>query len=156
MSAFDNPWLDMEARRSELNRHGENTARWAFAAATYRSDGWGEFAFPDCHDFDLTFGERPYVSYGYSVINNTLTVDGVDDVLVDTRFPRAWGGICQWKQNSRGFYTGAWAFVVVESASPFIVAEYDEPNYRIQHHFTFMGLGIKDLPEYDLDEKPES
>lgn len=153
MTTAFNPWLDLEARRAELQRHGENTSRWAFAAATYQTTGWGEYAFPDVHEFDLTFAERPYVSYGYAVVNNRLT--DVDEVLVDTRFPRAWGGICQWQQNSRGFYTGAWAFTVVESASPFIVAQYEEPTYVLQHHFTFMGLGVKDLPDYDLDENPE-
>jgi hypothetical protein len=111
-------------------------------------------SFPDAYEFDLTFAERPFVSYGYVVIRNALP--DVDELLIDTRFPRAWGGVAEWKQNSRGFYQGAWCFTVVESQSPFILAEYDEPNYVIQHHFTFMGLGIKDLPEYDLDEKPEA
>jgi hypothetical protein len=87
------------------------------------------------------------------VLSSALT--DVDEVLIDTRFPRSWGGVFQWKQNARGFYTGAWCYTVVETASPFIAAQYEEPGYTIQHHFQFAGLGIKDLPEYDVDEGAE-
>lgn len=148
-----NSWLDMEKRRSEVNRHGENSPRLAQAWATFRTTGWGEKAFADCYEFDLTFAERPYVSYGSVVLSSTLT--DVDEVLIDTRFPRCWGGVFQWKQNARGFYTGAWCYTIVETQTPFIVAQYDEPGYTIQHHFQFSGLGIKDLPEYDVDEGAE-
>jgi hypothetical protein len=148
-----NPWLEMEKRRSQVNQHGENTPRLAQAWATFRTTGWGEKSFEDCYEFDLTFAERPYVSYGNVILSSALT--DVEEVLIDTRFPRCWGGVFYWKQNARGFYTGAWCYTVVETASPFIVAEYEEPGYTIQHHFQFSGLGIKDLPEYDVDEGAE-
>jgi len=144
----------MEARRAEVNRHGENSPRLAQAWATFRTVGWGEKAFNNCYEFDLTFAERPFVSYGNVVITNRL--QDVDEVLIDTRFPRCWGGVYQWKQNAHGFYTGAWCYTVVESASPFIATTYEEPEYVIQHHFTFAGIGIKDLPDYRLDEEPDS
>jgi hypothetical protein len=148
-----NSWLDMEKRRSEVNRHGENTPRLAQAWGTFRTTGWGEKSFEDCYEFDLTFAERPYVSYGFVVLESSLP--DIDDKLIDTRFPRCSGGVFEWKQNSRGFYTGAWCFVTVETASPFIQAQYEEPGYVIQHHFQFSALGIKDLPEYDVDEGAE-
>jgi hypothetical protein len=152
-----NPWLDMERRRSEVNRHGENAPRLANAWASYKTTGWGEVSFPNCHEFDLTFAERPYTHYGHVVLSNSLPVTspGSDEVLIDTRFPRCSGGVYQWKVNSRGFYTGAWVYVTVDTQSPFIQAVYEEPNYTIQHHFTFEGIGIKDLPEYDVDEGAE-
>lgn len=155
---FDNPWLDMEKRRSEVNRHGENTPRLAQAWATWRTQGWGETAFPKCHNFDLTFAERPFVSYSNVILRNSLDAStyDVDDVLVDTRFPRCFGGVYQWRQTSRGFYTGAWCYVVVETASAFVAALYPEPGYTIQHHFTFSGIGIKELPEYDLDDPADT
>jgi hypothetical protein len=149
---FSNPWLDFEDRRSEVNRHGENTPRLAVAWADFKTTGWGEKSFEKCYNFDLTFAERPFVAHGYYVIKNKDP--DIDEVLWDGRFPRAWGGVYQWRQNSRGFYTGAWVFTVVESASPFIPTTYPDPEYVIQHHFTFQGLGIKDLPDYQLDEPP--
>jgi len=154
-----NPWLDMEKRRSEVNRHGENSPRLAQAWANFRTVGWGETAFDKCYDFDLTFAERPFVAYSNWIIKNGLDPDkyeDVDEVLVDSRFPRCFGGVYQWRQNARGFYTGAWCYVVVESASAFIATAYPDPNYTIQPHFTFAGLGIKDLPEYDLDDPADS
>jgi len=154
---MSNPWLEMERRRSEVNRHGENSPRLAQAWATFRTEGWGEKAFEDCFDFNLTFAERPYIQYGNVVISNGLaaSVEGADEILIDTRFPRCTGGVFQWRLNSRGFYTGAWCYVTVESASPFIATTFDEPNYVIQHHFQFSAIGIKDMPEYDVDEGAE-
>jgi len=146
----------MERRRSQVNQIGENTPRLAQAWATFRTTGWGEKAFEDCYEFDLTFAERPYVQYGMVVLSNGLEGGpAANDVLVDTRFPRCSGGVFQWKVNHRGFYTGAWCFVTVETASPFISAQEVEPNYVIQHHFQFSAIGIKDMPEYDVDEGAE-
>lgn len=149
MEAFDSPWLDYEKRRSTVNQIGENSARQANAFATFVTTGWGEVQFPDCYEFDLTFAERPFVSYSYSVIKNALVDE--DEILVPTRFPRAFGGVFGWKQNTHDFYTGAWCFAVVDTQSPYILTAEVDPFYTIQHHYTFSAMGIKDLPEYQVD-----
>lgn len=150
MEAFDNPWHDQDNRRQRQNQIGENSARQANAWATFLTTGWGEVEFPDCYEFDLTFAERPFVSHSYVVLSNDLTDE--DEILVPTRYPRAYGGVYGWKQNSHGFYTGAWCFAIVDTQSPYIATVEVDPNYTIQHHYTFMGLGIKDLPDYQVDE----
>lgn len=159
ISPEGNPWIDFERRRGDVNRHGENSPRLAQAWADYTTTGWGEVAFPDCFDFNLTFAERPFVSYSYKVIRHQLSPDTypelVDDVLVDTRFPRCHGGVYDWQMNSRGFYIGAWMFVTIQTQDPWITTTYPDPNYVIQHHFTFAAMGIKDLPDYQVDEDRE-
>lgn len=148
--AYENPWLSLEGRRQGVNQVGENSARQAMAWATFVTTGWGEVSFPDCYKFDLTFAERPFVSYSCSVIRNSLVDE--DEILVPTRFPRATGGVWGWEQNSREFYIGAWLYVTVDTQSPYVLTVVADPTYTIQHHFTFQGLGIKDLPDYQVDE----
>lgn len=137
-----NPWLSMEGHRSRLRQHQENTARLAQSFAEYSTSGWGETRIQTITEFNCTFIERPHVSYGYSV-------DG--DTLVDTRFPRCWGGVYRWKTNPRGHYTGAWVFIVAETMSYQLNTDKEEPGYDLSHYFTFTGVAMKDLPEYLLD-----
>ena len=133
----------MERRRQQVQQVNENSARLAQAFAMYDSTGWGEFTVQAVFDFGLTFVEEPVVAYCYAL-------DG--DTLVDTRFPRAWGGVYKWKLDSKGFYTGAWVFFVVETRSSFIETSAAEPGYEINHYFTFTGIAYKDLPTYLFDE----
>lgn len=133
------PWQSFEQQRWTVEQHKENRARYASAYCRFNSTGWGEIAFPKCFEFGLTFTERPYVSYACSL-------DG--DQLVDTRFPRSQGGVYKWKQDSRGFYTGAWCYAVVETQSPYIPTTEAEPKYSLEHDYTFNGLAFKALPDY--------
>jgi hypothetical protein len=133
------PWLGLQQHREYLRRNAENSTRHGYAYAKFDSTGWGEFAFPDCFEFGLTYTEEPYVSYSYSL-------DG--DSLVDTRFPRSMGGVYRWKLNNRGFFVGAWCFVCVDSRSPFIATSEREPNYALRHYFSFAGMAMKDLPDH--------
>lgn len=137
------PFEAMEHRRQRIQQVDENSARLAKAFAMYDSTGWGEFTVPTVFDFGLTFVEEPSVSYGYAL-------DG--DTLVDTRFPRCWGGVYKWKLDIKGFYTGAWVFFIVETQSSFIDTGEADPNYDINHYFTFEGVAYKDLPAYLLDD----
>lgn len=147
---YESPHIAQTVRRQQINQVAENSARQANAWAAFVTTGWGEVAFPDCYEFDLTFAEQPFVAYSCWVQRNALADE--DEILVPTRFPRCTGGVWGWKQNSRGFYTGAWCYVTVDTQSPFIVTVEADPTYTIQHHFTFDGLGIKDLPDYQVDE----
>lgn len=130
------PWFDQERHRSWLNQQAENSGRLAQAYAKFSTTGWGETAFENGFTFELSFIEPPVVAYGFEI-------DG--DTLVDTRFPRCSGGVYKFRTNSKGFYTGAWCMVTVDTKSPFITTTEDEPNYTIYHWFTFTGIAIKDL-----------
>lgn len=138
------PFGRWETRRGELVRHAENSARLAFAFALVSSTGTGgEIRVEDCQEFGLAFAEKPFVSYG-------AEVDG--DLLVDSRFPLARGGVYRWRRNAKGFYTGAWVYVVVSTLDFQIPStEATDPEYTILHHFTFAGVAVKDLPDYLME-----
>lgn len=137
------PFEALEQHRGRVEQIAENSARLAFSYAAFDSLGWGEFQVPTVVTFDVTFIERPYVSYAYSV-------DG--DTLVKGRFPRAQGFVYKWRLDTKGFYTGCWVGFTVETQSPFIDTDKDDPGYSLDHHFTFAGNAYKDLPSYLLDE----
>lgn len=143
MTYFD-PWLAIRQHEGRVQATRENTARIASAYAFFDSHGWGEFAFPVMFDFGLTFIEQPCVGYAYAL-------DG--DQLVDLRFPRSHGGVYRWRKDVRGYYTGAWCFVVVETRSPHNIANVPalDPGYDLDHSFTFTGIALKDLPSDLLD-----
>jgi hypothetical protein len=117
----------------------ENSSRLAFAWGTFTSTGWGELAYPEPVDFGLTFVEEPIVAYGFALVGG--------DKLVDNRFPRAQGGVYEWRIDGRGFYIGAHVFACVETVSALITAPYGDPdpNYELKHHFTFSGIALKDI-----------
>ena len=142
------PFRDMERRRGWVNQNAENSGRLAHAYAVFETTGWGEAAFEDCFEFRLTFVEVPVVSYGSRIISaSNLPVDNEDDVLVDTRFPRCSGMVYQYKQDNRGFFTGAWCLATVDTRSPYVPTTVTEdPGYAIEHWFTFSGIALKDLP----------
>lgn len=123
----------------------ENSPRLAQEHATFSSHGWGEFEVAKPDMFSATFIEEPAVSYGYAL-------DG--DTLVPKRFPRAFGGVSKWALDEKGFYIGAWVFLVVDTLSPAIIAGVPavDPGYDITHSFTFAGTAIKDVEQWPFDE----
>lgn len=137
------PFRALEERHARQGQIAENSIRLGWCHFKATSTGWGEFKIPECFEFDMTFIEEPNVTHG-------MSTNG--DLLVDTRFPRAHGGVYRWKRNAKGFYQGAWLFVVVDTRSPYITTTLDDPGYSIDHYFTFAGTAIKDLPDHLLVE----
>lgn len=135
---FD-PWTGIRDNQARDRQVSENSARLAQAFGFFTTQGWGEFTFDKCYSFGLTFLEEPAIAYGYAI-------DG--DALVDLRFPRSWGFVYRWRTDSRGYYTGAWVGIVVDTRSAADIAGVptDEPNYSLDHTFTFTGVALKDLP----------
>lgn len=114
----------------------ENRARQAFSWGRYESVGWGEWSYPDVLEFGVTFVREPIVTYGYSV---------EDSESLD-RLPMSTGGVFRWRQNDKGYYTGAHVFVVVDQ----FVQPSDNPDYASQlplvvHSFMFTETAIKDI-----------
>lgn len=137
--AFD-AFEDRNARRESIR---ENTSRHAWTMAHVTTTGWGEVRIADRIDFGMTFIEKPLVTYGYAVD---------DDTLVETRFPRSFGFVARWDTNKRGHYTGCWVALVVDTQSAFLSTDVtEEPNYALDHYFVFMGIGMKNVPASRAD-----
>jgi hypothetical protein len=128
-----------EDRRAALARIADNTARHAVVTGRFTTRGsLGEMVNPTPFDFGIAFTAAPAVSYGYHV-------DG--DTLMASHYPRCWGGTCEWRRDpSTGLYTGAQAFVVIETISVAYLAFDSPPDYEIEHHFTFNGIAVKFAP----------
>lgn len=133
------PFSDLERRRQLLGQIAENSSRLAFSFARYDTTGWGEMRCATAIEFDCVFRERPFVSSSSEIDESTL---------VAGQFPRVTSGVCAWIRNSKGFYTGAWVYVVVDPGDK---TAQTIPNYVMSHHFIFAGIAIKDLPDYALD-----
>ena len=132
---------DEEAWRLQ---NAENAARLAIVRVMFDSAGWGEFQAPEIFDFGIRFLEEPCVAYG-------CAIDG--DALVPLRYPRCTGGVYRWATDIKGYYTGAWCFFVVDTLSPANIANVptEDPNYDINHYFTFSGVALKQLNDDFLD-----
>ena len=138
----------MRAMRRTKNREAadaQNAARLAWSYGKATSTGWGEFRIPTMIEFDVSFVEEPFVSYSNYVSS---------DQLVDTRFPRCWAGVYRWN-IVQGRWTGAWVYLVVETQgvqlTTTVVAD---PGYYIEHHFSFAGIALKDVPVNLLSVPP--
>lgn len=128
-----------EERRGYLSAVAENTGRHVILSGTFTSTGNGEILNPDPFRFGVQLVSKPNVSYAYEV-------DG--DALVDSVWPRCWGGIYDWETTDQGLYTGANAFVVVDASHIFdgnfsVEGSPATPLYTITHHFTFNGIALK-------------
>jgi len=133
--------------QQQLDRAGfidevqENAGRHAIAYGSFITTGNGEISNPDVLRFNTSFVHMPAVSYSYYVD---------EDDLVDGQWPRCWGGVLGWEVSNRddfNLYTGAYAFVVVETSSyQFPPEDISEPEYEIRHFFTFNGVGLKFVP----------
>lgn len=146
-----NAIVDHDGWNSQMR---ENAARGAWAWGTAHSTGWGEVVIKKPIMFGLTFVTVPFVSYGFELEN--------DNQLEDDRFPRCSGGVVRWVKDKRDFYLGAHVMVTVATADPIqaAVSLHNEErvyvdtqlDYDITHHFTFFGLGIKDITASDFKD----
>lgn len=141
--ANNDPFLALDRHRRLRQSVEENSTRLAQSYAVYTTTGWGEFKDPTVINFSCTFIEEPMVSHGYSLNG---------DLLVSTRYPRAFGFVFKWRQDNRDFYTGAWVATVVETQSYYIPTTVLDPAYSIDHTFIFSGIAIKDLPTHLLEQ----
>lgn len=119
----------------------ENSARHAFVYKTFTSLGSGELVFEDVVDFGLWFSEQPMVSYGFALD------DTVEQTLIDGDFPMATGGVIAWRRNVRGLYIGATCFAAITGSA----LTYTTYDYSLVHHFTFSGIGVKDIGSTDFE-----
>jgi hypothetical protein len=128
-----------QARDAFRGQVAENSSRLAFAFGTFTTTGWGEVRIEECLSFGLSFVNKPFIGSSWDID---------DAVLVPGRFPMISSGVVRWRRNSKGFYTGAWVAMKVETKSPYISTSAAEPNYSIDHSFIFAGLASKDLPDH--------
>lgn len=144
------PLLDDLDRRRELEmRDRENSARLAQAYAEFITTRSGTMQYEDRVDFGTTFVERPYVAYGCRVdteqVADSFGAENDEDVML----PLCTGYVTEWDEDERGFYIGCWLAVRVyypyEDLSGGEV-ELENPAVEIEHHFTFAGIAMKDIP----------
>lgn len=98
----------MEAHRGRIEQVRENSARLAQSYATYATTGDGEFLIELPNLFGCTFTERPVVAYSYAL--------QADEIIAGS-MPQSTGGIREWVQDARGFYTGAYVFFVINTGT---------------------------------------
>lgn len=138
---------DLERREADRRRHDENSARLAQAFATFESTGQGSIEFKKRVPFQITFVERPYVTYG-----TTLDLDELGELLetpiTETPpLPLVTGFVTDWDTDERGFYTGCWCAVRVFFPGSGVPAD---AKVYLQHHFTFTAIAMKDVPVDDV------
>lgn len=140
---------DLESRTADREAIKENTARLASAYSHYRSTGQGSIEFARRTDFGLTFIEKPFVSYCAVVdlddLAELLDIDGGED----TPMPLVSGMVTEFDIDERGFYIGAWTGARVYFPITDGVAL--DAAVKVEHHFTFQAVAIKDVPLDVLD-----
>lgn len=124
MSGFDNYWIEREAWRGQV---AENSGRLAFAWGTSTTTGAGGLVHDKQIDFGLSFVEKPMFQYGFEVLNKIDYKDPNDIV------PSSSGFVFDWTMSATGLYTGAHVGVYT----------YCNDDTEIEHHFGFIGVGIK-------------
>lgn len=127
--AYETNYINREAWKSQI---AENGARLAWAWGSANTTGQGQVVFEDIIEFGLAFTAKPHFSYGCEVLNRSDFVDDSGNAQV---VPTASGCVYEWRKDSRDLYTGAWVAVNVVA----------DGTIRIDHHFTFVGVAIKDL-----------
>lgn len=137
----------IEQRRSDIDRHAENSARLAFAYAKFETTGQGTIEFPKRAPFDLTFIEEPFFSYGHEInLDDWAELLGmdVDDPTVPP-LPVISAFVTEWDRDNNDMWVGAWLAVSVYFPNiSTIIVPLDAQPY-IQHHFTFQGIAMKDV-----------
>jgi hypothetical protein len=130
---------EQEARRGFIDQTRENSGRHAVSYGQFETTGSGEISNPDPLVFGVPYIHMPAASYSYYI---------EDEDLVDTRWPRCWGGILGWEKNEHGMFTGANAFVIVETKTfEQVTLNTDVIDYTITHFFTFNGAALKFVPD---------
>lgn len=134
----------VELRRAELARHRENRARLAQTYALYKSTGQGSLQFPGRFDFGLTFTEEPRMHYGALIdiddLGDKLNIDPDDT----PHLPHCTGIVADWETNEYGYWVGAYLAARVS----FPIEDLVPPTLSVivEHHFTFSGVAMKDVP----------
>ena len=126
----------MEDRAARRTAQAENSTRYAWVQATVHTKGWGEMRYSDRISFGITYLTQPMVTYGFAID---------DDDLLDTRFPRSCGFVSRWDQDKNNYYVGCYVAFIIETTSPNIPTVELDPNYDIDHFFTFSGTAMKTL-----------
>lgn len=132
---------DLEARRADLERTKENSARLAHAYGRFTSTGQGSITFPRRLAFGLTFTEEPFMS-----ACSMADPDDIEDLLDrrDAPFPIITPFVAEWDRDDRGFWVGVWCGVRVWWPPSDLVPASAKPE--ITHSFTFSGIAMKDVP----------
>lgn len=140
----------LEERRAEVERHQENSGRLAEAFARFETIGQGSIEFGERVDFDLTFIEEPFMSYGAMIDLDALDeMMGNDPSNIVPEIPLSTGVVTSWDRDDHGFYVGAW--VGVRIWYPYDSSIWPEMEFEMSHHFTFKAVAIKDIPVGDRD-----
>lgn len=135
---------DMDKRRERSERDRENSARLAQSYSIFRTTGQGTHQYEERVQFGLTFIEKPLVAYGsfcdIDELADALDIEDSDDAPL----PVTAGFVVNWDQDDRDFYIGCWVGVRVN----FPVNDDVDGTapVEIEHHFTFAGIGMKDIP----------
>lgn len=136
-------FLELERRRADLQRHQENSARLAQSFALFETTGQGAIEFPKRVNFDLTFVERPYLTYA-----SEIDLEALGDLLElgegpTPPLPSVSGFVTEWDVDARGFYTGCWCAAGVYFHDITVPVD---AAVHMMHHFTFTGMAMKDIP----------
>lgn len=138
---------DVDRRRERRERDSENSARLAQAHAIFTSTGTGSMQHNRKIKFGTTFVEMPVVSHACYMDTEALADQlEVGEEADDLPMPLCTGIVTEWDQDDRDFYIGCWIGVAVYFASGFTGAAV------IDHHFTFSGIAMKDIPTDNTDQ----
>lgn len=133
------------ADRSQHDQIRENQARDAITIVRIETTGAGGTILPDAVNFDTAYVERPAVTCGCSI----LSADA------DSLPPLCSAGVYRWVTNERGFYTGAYVFVRVETPDALVIEHtivIAGPAYKVLGDRATMGLDLLDLESVEDPE----
>lgn len=135
---------DYDRRRERTDTDRENSARLAQAYVVYSTTGQGTIQFEDSFDFDLVFIEKPFVSHSFVCDADELAEElGVVDSS-EVPYPVSSGFVTYWQQDENDFYTGCWLGAKVSFDVLDLIPVDAQPT--LEHHFTFAGIAMKDIP----------
>lgn len=134
---------DLDKRRGQVEITNENRARLAQAYGSVVTTGIGTTQIQDPILFDTTFIERPFIS-GAPLVDPEALGDalGYDPDVVP--MPHCTVFVTHWDQDERDFYIGAWVAVKV-TFDIFDAVDFTAQPV-IEHHVTFHGIAMKDIP----------
>lgn len=142
---------DLDRRREDELRDRENSARLAQAYASFDTKGLGTIQYKGRVGFGLTFIERPMVSHAaYCDMEELMDTYYPDSDLTDDEneisLPVCTGYVTDWDEDERGLFIGCWIAVRVYMPLEDWPNPASSPMPKIEHHFTFAGIAMKDLP----------
>lgn len=148
---------ELSQHENERQRHRENAARLATVQSRYFTEGQGSVEFAERVDFDCTFVEEPFLSYGARI-----DLDALANLLnlgpeADVPMPLTAGYVTEWDRDERDFYVGAWVGVRVHFPLVLVLGSPTTPPapepevpattpVEVTHYFSFAGIAMKDVP----------